>query len=170
MKKVCNLLLGTILSVVLFSCSSTPTSTLTQSGLSQASFDSTIYGKKTELIVLKNTHGMEVCLTNYGGRVVSLIVPDKTGNPTDVVLGYDNLRQYADTVNSPSDYGSSVGRYANRIKDSKLSLAGSIYNLKANDHGNCLHGGGNTGWMHQVYDVTEKSDSSGTLLNNAADD
>lgn len=170
MKKVCNLLLGTILSVVLFSCSSTPTATLTQSGLSQASFDSTIYGKKTELIVLKNTHGMEVCLTNYGGRVVSLIVPDKTGNPTDVVLGYDNLRQYADTVNSPSDYGSSVGRYANRIKDSKLSLAGSIYNLKANDHSHCLHGGGNTGWMHQVYDVTEKSDSSVTFVINAPDD
>lgn len=92
--------------------------------------------------------------------VVSISVPDKDGKPTDVVLGYDNIHQYADTLNSPSDYGSSVGRYANRIKDSKLTLAGKIYNLKPNDNGNCLHGGGATGWLNQVYDITAKNDSS----------
>ncbi len=171
MKNFNNLLLGVgLMSAMLSSCGSAPTSTLTQSGLNPAAFDSTIYGKDTKLIVLKNNKGMEVCLTNYGGRVVSLSVPDKNGKPTDVVLGYDNIRQYADTIHSPSDYGSTVGRYANRIKDAKLSLAGSLYSLKANDNGNCLHGGGNTGWLNQVYDVTEQNDSSVTFIMNAPDD
>lgn len=171
MKKFYSLLLGVgLMPAILSSCGSTPTSTLTQSGLNPAAFDSTIYGKDTKLIVLKNEKGMEVCLTNYGGRVVSLCVPDKNGKPTDVVLGYDNIRQYADTIHSPSDYGSTVGRYANRIKDAKLSLAGSLYSLKANDNGNCLHGGGNTGWLNQVYDVTEQNDSSVTFVMNAPDD
>lgn len=171
MKKFYSLLLGVgLMTAMLSSCGSAPTSTLTQSGLNPAAFDSTIYGKDTKLIVLKNEKGMEVCLTNYGGRVVSLSVPDKNGKPTDVVLGYDNIRQYADTIHSPSDYGSTVGRYANRIKDAKLSLAGSLYSLKANDNGNCLHGGGNTGWLNQVYDVTEQNDSSVTFVMNAPDD
>ncbi len=171
MKKFYSLLLGVgLMTAMLSSCGSAPTSTLTQSGLNPAAFDSTIYGKDIKLIVLKNEKGMEVCLTNYGGRVVSLCVPDKNGKPTDVVLGYDNIRQYADTIHSPSDYGSTVGRYANRIKDAKLSLAGSLYSLKANDNGNCLHGGGNTGWLNQVYDVTEQNDSSVTFVMNAPDD
>lgn len=171
MKKFYSLLLGVgLMTAMLSSCGSAPTSTLTQSGLNPAAFDSTIYGKDTKLIVLKNNKGMEVCLTNYGGRVVSLSVPDKNGKLTDVVLGYDNIRQYADTIHSPSDYGSTVGRYANRIKDAKLSLAGSLYSLKANDNGNCLHGGGNTGWLNQVYDVTEQNDSSVTFVMNAPDD
>ena len=171
MKKFYSLLLGVgLMTAMLSSCGSAPTSTLTQSGLNPAAFDSTIYGKDTKLIVLKNNKGMEVCLTNYGGRVVSLSVPDKNGKPTDVVLGYDNIRQYADTIHSPSDYGSTVGRYANRIKDATLSLAGSLYSLKANDNGNCLHGGGNTGWLNQVYDVTEQNDSSVTFVMNAPDD
>ena len=153
----------------LSACSSSNNASLTQSGLNPADFDSTVLGKKTELVTLKNANGMEVCLTNYGGRVVSISVPDKDGKPTDVVLGYDNIHQYADTLNSPSDYGSSVGRYANRIKDAKLSLAGSTYQLKANDNGNCLHGGGATGWLNQVYDITEKNDSSVTFTINAKD-
>lgn len=171
MKKFYSLLLGVgLMTAMLSSCGSAPTSTLTQSGLNPAAFDSTIYGKDTKLIVLKNEKGMEVCLTNYGGRIVSLSVPDKNGKPTDVVLGYDNIRQYADTIHSPSDYGSTVGRYANRIKDATLSLAGSLYSLKANDNDNCLHGGGNTGWLNQVYDVTEQNDSSVTFVMNAPDD
>ena len=132
----------------------------TVSGLNPSAFDSTINGKKTELLTLTNQKGMEVCLTNYGGRVVSICVPDKNDKPTDVVLGYDNIAQYADTLHSPSDYGSSVGRYANRIKDSKLIIDGKSYQLKVNDNSNCLHGGGNSGWMNQVYDIKAKTDSS----------
>ena len=132
---------------------------LTVSGLNPAAFDSVINEKPVKLYVLKNENGMEACITNYGGRVVSLVVPDKDGNPTDVVLGYDNLQEYTDTLNSPSDYGSSVGRYANRIAGGKFTLNGTEYQLKQNDGPNCLHGGGTTGWMNQVYDAEQVGDS-----------
>ena len=132
---------------------------LTVSGLDPAKFDTTLQDKPVKLYTLKNANGMEVCITNYGGRVVSLVVPDKDGNPTDVVLGFDNIAQYADTLNSPTDYGSSVGRYANRIKNGKFTLDGVEYQLKQNDGPNCLHGGGTTGWMNQVYDAEQIGDS-----------
>ena len=148
------------MATVLLSACGSQQSQITVSGLNPANFDSTINGKKTELITLKNSNGMEVCLTNYGGRVVSLSVPDKNNKPTDVVLGYDNIHQYADTLRTPSDYGSSVGRYANRIKDAKITVAGKEYKLKKNDAMNCLHGGGTTGWLNQVYDVQAKNDTS----------
>lgn len=149
--------------LTLAGCGASTTTQTTVSGLNPKDFDSTVQGKKTELITLKNNNGMEVCLTNYGGRVVSICVPDKNGKPTDVVLGYDNIRQYADTLNSPSDYGSSVGRYANRIKNARLTVAGKTYQLRPNDNGNCLHGGGNTGWPNKVYDIKAKTDSSVTF-------
>ncbi len=135
----------------------------TLSGLNPAAFDSTINGKKTELVTLTNKKGMEVCLTNYGGRIVSIVVNDMNGKPTDVVCAYDNIYQYADTVNSPSDYGATIGRYANRIKDAKLVVGGKICQLTPNDNGNCLHGGANSGWQHKVYDITQRTDSSVTF-------
>lgn len=150
-------------SLVLLSCTGTRPGSITASGLNPEDFDSTINGKRTQLIQLANHSGMEVCLTNYGGRVVSITVPDKNGDPTDVVCCYDNIHQFADTLNSPSDYGSSVGRYANRIKDAKIIVSGKEYKLRPNDNGNCLHGGGNTGWINKVYDIVEKTDSSVTF-------
>lgn len=135
-------------------------SQLTVSGLDPAKFDTTIQEKTVKLFTLKNANGMEVCITNYGGRVVSLVVPDKEGKPTDVVLGFDNIAQYADTLNSPTDYGSSVGRYANRIKDAQFELGDTTYQLKRNDGPNCLHGGGTTGWMNKVYDAEQVDDQT----------
>ena len=132
---------------------------LTKAGLDPQTFAATIKGKTTALYTLTNANGMEVCITNYGGRVVSLVVPDRDGKPTDVVLGFDNVAQYADTENSPSDYGSSVGRYANRIAGGKFTLNGEEIQLTQNDGPNCLHGGGATGWMHQVYDAQQIGDS-----------
>lgn len=146
--------------LLLSACQTGSRQELTQAGLDPAKFDSTINGKKTQLVVIRNNNGMEVDLTNYGGRVVAISVPDKNGNPTDVTLGYDNIAQYADTLNSPSDYGSSVGRYANRIKDAKITVAGKEYKLKVNDNENTLHGGGTTGWLNQVYDIQSQTDSS----------
>ena len=142
---------------------------LTVSGLDPAKFDTTLQDKPVKLYTLKNANGMEVCITNYGGRVVSLVVPDKDGKPTDVVLGFDNIAQYADTLNSPTDYGSSVGRYANRIKNGKFTLDGTEYTLKQNDGPNCLHGGGTTGWMNQVYEAEQIGDSILKLTIVAAD-
>ena len=155
-----------VIALMLSACaSSQQASKLTVSGLDPARFDTTIQNKPVKLYTLKNDNGMEVCITNYGGRVVSLCVPDKDGKPTD----FDNIAQYADTINTPSDYGSSVGRYANRIKDGKFTLDGIVYQLKKNDGPNCLHGGGNTGWMHQVYDAEQIGDSILKLTIVAAD-
>lgn len=140
-------------------CASGEQNALTVSGLDPVRFDTIINEKPVKLFTLKNQNGMEVCITNYGGRVVSLVVPDKDGKPTDVVLGYDNIQEYADTLNSPSDYGSSVGRYANRIKNSQFKLGDETYQLKVNDNENCLHGGGTTGWMNQVYTAEQIGDS-----------
>lgn len=139
------------------------------SGLDPTAFDTIINEKPVKLYTLKNKNGMEVSITNYGGRIVSLVVPDKDGKPTDVVLGFDNIKQYADTLNSPSDYGSSVGRYANRIAGGKFTLGSQQYQLKQNDGDNCLHGGGTTGWMNQVYDAEQIGDSILKLTITAAD-
>ena len=149
----------TVAAALLSACASGEQKALTVSGLDPAKFDTLINEKPVKLYTLKNGSGMEVCITNYGGRVVSLVVPDKDGKPVDVVLGFDNIRQYADTLNSPSDYGSSVGRYANRIKNAQFKLNDSIYQLKVNDNENCLHGGGTTGWMNQVYEAEQVGDS-----------
>jgi len=139
-------------------------SNLTLSGLNPVKFDTIIQDKQVKLYTLKNDKGMEVCITNYGGRVVSLVVPDKDGKATDVVLGFDNIAQYADTLRTPTDYGSSVGRYANRINMGRFTLDGTEYQLRQNDkheggRDHCLHGGGATGWMNKVYTVVEASDS-----------
>lgn len=162
MKKT-NLIAGTLLcGATLFMASCQPKQAapqLTKSGLDPANFVSEVGGKQTALYTLTNANGMEVCITNYGGRVVSLVVPDRDGKPTDVVLGFDNIAQYADTLNSPTDYGSSVGRYANRIAGGKFTLNGEEYQLKQNDGPNCLHGGGTTGWMNQVYSAEQIGDS-----------
>ena len=145
-------------------CNSAQTeNSLTVSGLDPAAFDTTINQKPVKLYTLKNASGMEVCITNFGGRVVSLVVPDKNGKSTDAVLGYDNIAQYADTVNSPSDFGSAVGRYANRINKGKLTVNGKEIQLPTNNFGHCLHGGP-SGWMYQVYDASQPNDS--TLLLN----
>ena len=158
-----------ILKTVLFGCATVALMTacgkkdtkaeLTASGLNPADFEATFDGKQTALYTLKNANGMEVCITNFGGRVVSLMVPDRDGELKDVVLGFDNVAQYADSENSPSDYGSSIGRYANRISQSKFTIDGVEYNLVANDGENCLHGGP-TGWQYQVYDAVQVDDQT----------
>lgn len=132
---------------------------LTASELNPADFESTIDGKQTALYTLKNQNGMEVCITNLGGRVVSIMVPDRDGNLKDVVLGYDNVAQYADREGSPSDYGASIGRYANRISQHSFQIGEENFDLVANDGENCLHGGP-TGWQYQVYDAEQPDDQT----------
>jgi aldose 1-epimerase len=155
--------------LALASCAGGSQMNQTASGLNPANFDTTLNGKKVELLTLTNGKSMEVCLTNYGGRVVSISVPDKNGKATDVVLGYDNIKQYVDTLNTPSDFGSSVGRYANRIKNAQINVGGKVYHLRANDNGNTLHGGGLTGWLNKVYAIQQRTDSSVTFAITAPD-
>ena len=128
---------------------------LTQSGLDPQKFETTIDGKQTHLYTLTNKQGMEVCITNFGGRIVSVNLNDKNGTPRDVVLAFDNI---ADYQNNASDFGASIGRYANRIAGAKFALDGTTYELLANDGGNCLHGGPK-GWQYKVFDGKQLSDT-----------
>jgi aldose 1-epimerase len=136
-----------------------PAVEITASGLNPEQFVDTINGKATALYTLKNANGVEVCITNFGARVVSIMVPDREGKLTDVVLGYDNIAQYADAVNSPSDYGASIGRYANRIAKAQITIDGIDYALPANNGENTLHGGP-TGWQYQVFDAEQIDDKT----------
>ena len=163
---------GALMALAFAACtgSQQPETQLTASGLDPVKFDTVIDGDSVKLYTLKGDNGMEVCITNYGGRVVSLMVPDKDGKLVDVVLGFDNIAQYMEKT---TDYGSSVGRYANRINMGKFTLDGVEYQLKQNDkHGgrdHCLHGGGDTGWMNQVYKA-EQIDSTTLKLTIEAKD
>ncbi len=127
---------------------------MTLSGLDPARFDTTINEKPVKLYTLTNNNGMEVCITNFGGRIVSVMVPDKNGSFVDVVLGYDNIAQYADSANSPSDYGATIGRYANRINKGQMVINNEKIQLPTNNFGHCLHGGP-SGWQYQVYDAEQ---------------
>ncbi|MCK9302379.1 MAG: galactose mutarotase [Bacteroidales bacterium] len=131
----------------------------TNSNLIPQKFDDQIDGKPVSLITLKNNAGMEVCITNFGGRIVSIFLPDKNGELRDVALGFDNIKDYE---NIPSDFGASIGRYANRINKGKFVLDGDTIQLPCNNFGHCLHGGPN-GWQYKVYDVVYQTDSSLTL-------
>lgn len=161
---------GTIVAVttpILLAACSAPKQTeeanLTASGLDPEQFVDTINGKPTALYTLTNENGMEVCITNLGGRIVSLMAPDKDGNLQDVVLGFDNVKSYANLDGkTPSDFGAAIGRFANRINQGKFSIDGVEYDLVKNDNGNTLHGGP-TGWQYQVYDVIEADSSSISL-------
>ena len=94
--------------------------------------------EKAELYLLKNEKGMEVAISDYGATIVNVIVPDKEGHPTDVVLGYDDVSGYekGDRV-----FGAFVGRVANRIAGGSFTLNGKTYELTKNDGDNTLHGG-----------------------------
>lgn len=159
---------ASIVVALLSSCTSGGKGELTLSGLDPAAFDTTINEKPVKLYTLKNLNGMEVCITNFGGRVVSLVVPDREGEPKDVVLGFDNVAQYADTVNSPSDFGAAIGRYANRINKGQIAIDGEQIQLPTNNFGHCLHGGP-SGWQYQVYDAAQLNDSTLELTMNSPD-
>ncbi|MFA6676437.1 MAG: aldose epimerase family protein [Bacteroidales bacterium] len=130
---------------------------LTLSGLNPADFITEVDSIQTNLYSIKNKSGMEVCITNFGGRIVSMMVPDKNGDMKDVVLGFDNIQDY---INIPSDFGASIGRYANRINKGQIVIDGRSIQLPINDHGHCLHGGPK-GWQYQMY--TAKVINSSTL-------
>lgn len=119
------------------------------------SFNDTLNGKKVSLHFLRNKNNIEIAITNYGARIVALIVPDKNGQSTDVVVGFDSLQGY---LNSTETYhGAIVGRYANRIARGKFSLDGKTYQLSTNNPPNHLHGGPK-GFNNQVWKVEDVKD------------
>ena len=153
-----NLLLTFGIAFLLIGCTSTPSNeNLTLSGLDPNRFVKTIDGNKsTQLYTLKNVNGMEVCITNFGARIVSIMVPDKNGDMTDVVLGFDNIEDY---IQIPTDFGATIGRYANRIGQGKITIDGQEIQLPQNNYGHCLHGGP-TGWQNQVFKANQKDNKT----------
>ncbi len=123
---------------------------------SKTAFQQVIDGKQTDLYVLKNKNNMQAAITNYGGRLVSLLVPDKDNNLTDVSVGFDNVLQYQ-TSTEPY-FGATIGRYGNRIAKGKFSLDGKKYSLFNNNGPNTLHGG-RKGFQYVVWDARQIGDS-----------
>lgn len=152
MKRLC---MAVMAMCVLLSCGEKKEET-TLSGLKKADFVSEVQGKPTALYVLKNKNGAEACVTNYGGRLVSVMVPDKNGKMTDVVLGYDNIGKY---VASDGNYGALIGRYGNRVAQGKFSLDGVEYQLPQNNNGHCLHGGPE-GYHTRMWDAKQLNDQA----------
>ena len=137
----------------------------TDSGLLRTNFQTEVGGKKTDLYTLRNKNNMEVCVTNFGGRIVSVMVPDKDGKMQDVVLGFDSIQDY---ISKPSDFGASIGRYANRINQGRFTLDSIEYQLPQNNYGHCLHGGPN-GFQNRVFDAVQPNPQEVELTYVAAD-
>jgi aldose 1-epimerase len=150
--------------MILTACSETGSNTTnhsTDSTSSQidagAGFQSTIDGKLTDLFVLKNSNGMMASVTNYGARLVSLMVADKDGKLRDVVVGFKSVNDY---VNSTEPYfGATIGRYGNRIAKGKFSLDDKQYELFTNNGPNTLHGG-KKGFQAVVWNANKLNDTT----------
>jgi len=120
-------------------------------------FERTINGKQTHLFVLKNKNGLEAAITNYGGRLVSLLVPDRAGNTIDVVVGCSSIDGYIKA--GGSFYGATIGRYGNRIAKGHFMLDGTDYSLFLSNRPNSLHGG-KEGFDRKVWDAKKIDDQT----------
>ena len=130
------------------------------SGLKPENFQKVVKGKKTDLYTLVNKDGYEVSITNYGGAIVAIMVPDKDGKVANVIQGHDNID---DVVNSPEAYLSTlIGRFGNRIAKGRFTLNGKEYQLAINNEPNALHGGP-TGLHAQVFEAFQTGDQNLTL-------
>ena len=124
-----------------------------RSGLRREDFQTVLSGKQIDLFLLKNKNGMEMCVTNFGGIVASLIVPDKEGKDTDIVLGHSTIEGY---FNSPEKYlGAAIGRYGNRIKRGEFMLDGVAYKIPSDNPACSLHGG-KVGYNQVVWGFSQK--------------
>ena len=127
--------------------------------LKATDFQKTIDGKVTNLYLLKNDQ-IKVYITNYGGRIVSLLTPDRSGQIGDVVLGFKSIDDYL-SANGPY-HGALIGRVGNRIAKGKFKLGSETYSLPINNNENHLHGGPE-GFNNQVWEVKAADDSSITM-------
>ncbi|HXR97237.1 MAG TPA: aldose epimerase family protein [Terriglobales bacterium] len=118
-------------------------------------------GRVAEMYVLTNAHGMRASITNYGGILQSLEVPDRHGKLGDVVLGYDKLDGYLGDTSTY--FGALIGRYANRIALGRFSLDGRAYHLAVNNGKNALHGG-ILGFNRRLWKARDVSTASGPAL------
>ncbi len=126
-----------------------------KSGIDPQAFNKSLNGAAAKLFTLKNKNGLELSITNYGGRIVSLMVPDRSGKFEDVVLGYSSLDGY---LNGNEQYfGAAIGRYGNRIAKGGFKLDDVNYKIAVNNGPNALHGG-IKGFSMKVWDAKQNSD------------
>lgn len=151
-EKIIGMLISSIATIFVFGLQAEA-----KSKMQKQSFGKTEDGQQVDLYILTNKNGMEAAITNYGGTVISLMVPDRNGKRDDVVLGYDTLDGYA---TGKAYIGATVGRYANRIAHATFSLDGITYTLAKNDGDNHLHGGFNK----RVWTAKDVSSSAGQAL------
>ena len=126
--------------------------------MKQASFGELPDGRTTTLYCLTNESGIEVCLTDFGGIVQAIRVPDRRGESADVVLGYDDLTGYLDQTEY---FGALIGRVGNRIANARFELDGETYELDANLGRDQLHGGPSGGFAKVLWDAIPLDDSVG---------
>ena len=149
-----------VIGLMTTSLSGVDTRASSQSKIQKRAFGTAEDGQPADIYILRNNSGMEVSITNYGGAVVSLKVPDRARKFADVVLGYDNVQGY---VTDKANFGGIIGRYANRIAHGKFTLNGATYTLPKNDGENELHGG-LKGFHKQVWATKDVSSSGGQAL------
>lgn len=133
-------------------------STAAHAGITQKDWGETD-GKKVYLYTLTNKNGDQVTISNYGGTITSWVSPDKSGNRSSVIIGFDSLQGY---LKKPPYFGATIGRYGNRIGHAQFKLDGTTYKLAANDGVNHLHGG-IKGFDKVVWDAQQTDKDQPTL-------
>jgi len=123
-------------------------------------FQSTHKGKQTDLFTLKNSQGMIVQATNFGGKIQSIIVTDRDGNLADVTFGYESIDE---CINGDKYFGALIGRYGNRIANGRFTIDGEEYQLPLNNGPNTLHGG-DSGFDDAVWDAEEITTDRGPAV------
>ena len=145
----------------LFSLAALAAAAFSQS-ITETDWGKTKDGTPVKLFTMKNDKGLTVKITNFGGRIVQILAPDRNGQFGDVVLGFDSLSRY----DSPdhSYFGALIGRYGNRISEGEFSIDGKTYNLPKNDGGvNHIHGG-KIGFDSRVWDAEGSANSKCATL------
>ncbi len=150
-----------LIMTMMFSLATTSKEKEKSSAMKKEMFGTTSVGTPVYIYTLQNAHKMQARVMNYGGILVSLLVPDKNGQLDDVVLGNDSFATY-EKNNSPY-FGALVGRYGNRIGKGKFTLNGKEYSLALNNGPNTLHGG-LKGFDKVVWTVNEKESTPGRSL------
>jgi len=159
-------LLLSILGTILVSCQTTSkkdsekapdTLANTHLELTRSSFQKTVEGKKTDLYFLKNKNHVTAAFSNYGARIIGLLVPDTSGKLTDVVVGLPGVEEYRQSTEPY--FGAIIGRYGNRIAGGKFSIDDKIYTVPLNNGPNSLHGG-KKGFQDVIWDATQLNDQT----------
>ncbi len=130
-----------------------------------ASFGKTADGTEIQLFTLTNAHGLRASISTYGGTLTSLLVPDKDGKMSDIILGFDNVSGYLSPAFRQSNpyFGALIGRYGNRIAKGQFTIDGQTYHVGINNNGNSLHGG-NVGFNQQVWTAKPGTSAEGQTL------